>query len=312
MPRIADLPWYDLPELRAATDAWWAGIAGHLRRLGVDGVPDRLSRRGSHIARWHDPQLLLSQACGYDVLYDQAHALRPVATPCYDVPGCEGPRYSSFVVVRGDAPHRSLADLRGARAAVNEAASHSGTNALRPLAAGHSRDGRFFGAVHVTGSHTQSLLSLLRGEVDVACIDAVVFGLMRDVRPQLPAAVQVVECTRPAPAPPYVTSTRTEPHVLAALRQALVAAVRDPALAAARSRLRIRDFTLLDGAEYRQLTEWERPALAAGYRELPAPRSSPLSQAPAAAPATIGASPQSSSSPRSSSSVMPSPNELPR
>jgi hypothetical protein len=99
--RIADLPWYDLDELAPATDAWWRGIASHLRRLGVDRVPDHLSRDGSHIARWQHCELLLSQACGYDVLYDAADDIVPIATPRYLAEGCEGPRY------RMPAPRRS-------------------------------------------------------------------------------------------------------------------------------------------------------------------------------------------------------------
>src|SRR5262245_51271215 len=91
--RIADLPWYDLDELVSATDGWWRGIASHLRRLGVDRVPDILSRDGSHVARWQDADLLLSQACGYDVLYDAASDIVPIATPRYLAEGCEGPRY---------------------------------------------------------------------------------------------------------------------------------------------------------------------------------------------------------------------------
>ena len=87
--RIADLPWYDLEELTPATDAWWRGIAGHLRRLGVDRVPENLSREGSHVDRWVHPDLLLSQACGYDVLYDAASDIAPIATPCYAAAGCE-------------------------------------------------------------------------------------------------------------------------------------------------------------------------------------------------------------------------------
>jgi hypothetical protein len=34
--RIAELPWYDVPELVAATDAWWRGIARHLQAAGVE------------------------------------------------------------------------------------------------------------------------------------------------------------------------------------------------------------------------------------------------------------------------------------
>jgi ABC-type phosphate/phosphonate transport system substrate-binding protein len=281
--RIADLPWYDLDELAGATDAWWRGIAGHLRRLGVDAVPDALTRDGPHDVRWRDERLLLSQACGYDVLHDSKDDLWPVATPCYAAEGCEGPRYRSFVLVRGDRPFRRLGDLRGRRAAVNEATSHSGSNAWRPLAAALAERGRFFGDVIVTGSHTDSLLALHAGEADVACVDAVVVALLRRQRPSALRGLRPIGCTATALAPPYVTSAATPGPVRRALRVALTAAAVDPALAHAREALLLRHFVVLPPSAYSELEAFEEPALAAGYHELPAPRRSPLAGAGAPA-----------------------------
>ncbi|MBL9079788.1 MAG: PhnD/SsuA/transferrin family substrate-binding protein [Planctomycetes bacterium] len=277
--RIADLPWYDLPELQAATDAWWRGIAAHLRDRGVDRVPDVLSRDGDHAARWRHPDLLLSQACGYDVLYDAAAWIVPVATPCYRLGGACGPHYDSAVVVRADAPWRRVGDLRGTRFVVNEASSHSGTNAVRPLVARQSRAGRFFADVAATGSHTDSLSAVQRGEADAACIDRVVWTLLERVRPAALAGLRVIATTARAWAPPYVTSRRTEPALRAALAAALVAAAGDPALAAPRAALCLEGFTVLPDDAYRDLAQFERPALAAAYFELPAPDASPLSRA---------------------------------
>ncbi|MCA8964013.1 MAG: PhnD/SsuA/transferrin family substrate-binding protein [Planctomycetes bacterium] len=275
--RIAELPWYDLPEVRVATDAWWRGLVGHLRRLGVDDVPDELTRGGSHVERWQQRDLLLSQSCGYDVLYDAAHAIVPIATPCYAAPGCEGPRYSSEVLVHADAPFHTVEDLRGARAAVNEPTSHSGNNAMRPLVAARSERGAFFGEVVLTGSHATSLLLLQNDKVDVACVDAVVLALLRRRRPLALHGLRTVARSTTAPAPPYVTSVHTPPSVRDHLREALFAAVRDPQLAAARDELLLTDFVALPAEAYRELQDWEHPALIAGYRELPAPRRSPLS-----------------------------------
>jgi hypothetical protein len=277
--RIADLPWYDLPELRAATDAWWRGIASHLRALGVDQVPDALHREVAHEQNWQDARLLLSQACGYDVLYDSSDVLQPVATPCYALPGCSGPRYSSVVVVRSDAVVGSLADLRGARCVVNEATSHSGTNALRPLVAELARDGRFFASVAASGSHSDSLEHVRSGKADVACIDTVVLALVRQVRPDHLAGLRELQRTQPALAPPYVTSAQTDTATLRLLQRALFAALRDPQLAACRAALHIVDFALLPAVAYRELAAFETAALQGGYFELPAPQRSPLTAA---------------------------------
>jgi ABC-type phosphate/phosphonate transport system substrate-binding protein len=280
--RIADLPWYDLPELRTATDAWWLGIAAHLRRFGVDRVPAALSRDGDHAERWRHRDLLLSQACGYDVLYDAASWIVPVATPCYRNVGAEGPRYASAIVVRDDDASRDVADLRGRRFVLNECSSHSGNNAVRPLVAARCRDGTFFAEVRASGSHTDRLAAVRSGGSDAACVDLLVMDLLRRWRPSALAGLRVLAHTAPAWAPPYVTSVHTEPAVVDALRRALAAAARDEALTACRRALQIEDFAFLPAAVYADLARFEEPALRAGYFELPAPAASPLHRPPLA------------------------------
>ena len=287
--RIADLPWYDVPELAPATDAWWRGIAFHLRRLGVDRVPDQLSRDGSHVSRWQHPELLLSQACGYDVLYDAADDIVPLATPVYAAEGCEGPRYRSIVVTRADRPWRTLDDLRGARAAINEASSHSGTNALRSVIAPLSRDGAFFGDVIVTGSHSDSLAAVQAGTADVACIDTVVLALLRRVRRDVVRGLRPIRCTGSALAPPYVMSARAPAALQRTVQQALHDAANDPQLAGHRHALLLDGFVFLPPASYAELEDFEEPALTAGYLELPAPQRSPLHRAGARQEAQRGA-----------------------
>jgi ABC-type phosphate/phosphonate transport system substrate-binding protein len=228
------------------------------------------------VQRWQHPDLLVSQACGYDVLYDAADDIVPVATPCYEAEGCEGPRYRSIVVVRADRAFRTLSDLRGSRAAINEASSHSGTNALRSLAAPLSRDGVFFAEVLVTGSHSDSLHAVRCGAADLACVDTVVLALLRRVRPAAVRCLRPIACSATALAPPYVTSTRTPLPLRRLLQQALLAAIRDPGLAEVRRALLLRDFVFLPPAAYAELEAFEEPALAAGYFELPAPERSPL------------------------------------
>jgi ABC-type phosphate/phosphonate transport system substrate-binding protein len=277
--RIADLPWYDLPELQAATDAWWDGIAGHLRRLGVDRVPDRLQRDGCHVERWRQRDLLLSQACGYDVLYDAAQWIVPIATPCYRAGGNRGPRYTSAVVVRDDSSRQHLGDLRGARFVVNEASSHSGNNAVRPMVAPRCEGGRFFADVHTSGSHTDSLGAVQQGTADAACIDMVVFELLQRVRPGALHGLRVLATTAAAWAPPYVTSVHSGPELRHTLRCALSAAAQDPRLVECRAALLIDGFEVLPDGAYRSLAAFEQPALAARYFELPAPATSPLSRA---------------------------------
>ena len=113
---IASLPWYDLPEIRWARDALWSAISRELRQQGWRAVPESLEASEQYEEHWACNGLLLSQACGYDVLFGHAERLQIVATPCFSAPGCEGPMYSSHIVVR-ERRHASAA--RGARRAIS-------------------------------------------------------------------------------------------------------------------------------------------------------------------------------------------------
>ncbi len=80
----ASLPMYDLPELRPAADALWAGIAHWFRREGVPWVPERLLHEQPVLALWTHPNLLFSQCCGYDLISGRHAALRGLH---WNVPG---------------------------------------------------------------------------------------------------------------------------------------------------------------------------------------------------------------------------------
>lgn len=266
--RIAGFPWYDLPETRAAHERLWSILAGHLRRSGIDSVPERPSWDLPIPAVFSNPRLLIAQACGYDLIYGFAGSLRPVATPRYRAPGCDGGNYRSCILVRHDDAARDLADLRGSVCAVNSFNSHSGTNALRALVAPLSRDGRFFSSVQVSDSHARSLSMLLAGQADVMAMDAVLHGLLQHHRPGALAGTRILSWSAPAPAPPFVTAAATDDAVVERLRAALVATLGDNASHEARADL------LLDGVALRPLQDYagivacEAIALRHGYHEL--------------------------------------------
>ena len=248
--RLAALPMYDLPELAAATDALWSGIARRLRADGVVGVPDRLDRSREARAIWSDPDLLFSQTCGFPLTHAFAGRMAVVATPCYAAPGCTGPNYRSFIVARAEDARTRLADFAGARAAINSPDSHSGCNILRwRIAQETARP--FFGSVRETGSHAQSLAVVKAGQADLAAVDCVTYALLGKHRPEAIAGIKIVDETALAPGLPYVTSPSTDETTLAALRRALAEAIADPALAKARNAL------LLAGVEELPLTRYQ-------------------------------------------------------
>jgi ABC-type phosphate/phosphonate transport system substrate-binding protein len=248
--RLAALPMYDLPELAAQTDAFWRGIASRLRAAGVEDVPDRLQRRGDPCELWRSPQLLFAQTCGFPLMHDFAGKLTLVATPCYSARGCEGSTYRSFIVVRANDPRRSVAEFRGAIAAINSEDSHSGFNILRWRIAREKKP-PFFTRLERTGSHVSSLAAVQSGRADLAAIDCVTFALLERHRPSAVAGVRILEETPAAPALPFVTAASATANELRLLRQGLADAVADPALSDVCSAL------LLKGVEEIPLARYE-------------------------------------------------------
>jgi ABC-type phosphate/phosphonate transport system substrate-binding protein len=258
MAGVAALPMYDLPEIRAATDAWWRGLARALRRQGIADVPARLSHGHAPMELWRSPQLLLAQTCGFPLTHALEGIVQLVATPCYAAPGCRGPEYRSLIVVRADDPVASLAACRGRIAAINGWDSHSGWNVLRAMAAPVAKEASFFGTVTVTGSHAASLAAVRAGRADVAAIDCVTHALLARYRPRAVEGVRPLGWSPAAPGLPYVTHAGRDAGDVARLRAGLLEALADPALAACR------DALLLTGAKVLPLLAYHRMTATTG------------------------------------------------
>ncbi len=265
---IASLPWYDLDEIRPATDAFWSCLAKHLRAEGFEGVPLALDRSAAYQAQWRSGRLLFSQSCGYDVRISYAGHLEIVATPCYGVEGAGDCMYSSLVVVREDSPYEKLEHLRGTRCLINTATSHSGMNILRSMIAPLHESGRFFSTVRVSGAHRRSLAQISRGEADVAAIDCITHALVERHTPSILKGTRVLCRTETVPAPPFVTRASIAPYELVKIREALKAAIADPAIAWARSEMLLNGYDVLPQDAYDAILEHERLADEYGYFEI--------------------------------------------
>jgi len=262
---LASLPMYDLPELREATDAWWAGLAEKFRAAGIAEVPDRLTRSDDISAAWHSPALLLSQTCGYPMVMLLADVVQLVATPVYAAEGCDGANYSSVIVVRADDAVADLSGLRGRRAAVNAPHSQSGYNALRhqlaPLAGGKT----FFSEVVETGGHHKSMAAVADGQADVTAIDCVTFALTACYRPEATAGLRVLQYTAPAPGLPYVAPAGASPDLVRRLSTGLQEACAEPALAEVREALMLKGVEALPRSAYDCIPAMEEMAKALNY-----------------------------------------------
>ncbi len=248
---IAGLPMYDFPEIRASTDAVWRALRDGLRAAGVE-APDTLTRPDDLGAHWRDPRLVLSQTCGLPLATVLDGRVVCLGALGYHGIGCAPGFYRSALVVRRGASYRSIADLLGARAAINEPGSQSGRAALQIAVSPHARNGRFFDAVVMSGGHRASIRAVASGAADIAAIDGVTWCLACRHEPAA-QDLRVLSWTPETPGLPLITSLAHRDDV-ARLRQAIGQAVADLD-EAVRAATLIADFIPRDAADYRVLPE---------------------------------------------------------
>ena len=241
-PGTASLPMYDFDWLRPAHDRLWAAIAEALGSAGLD-APSVLTRATDVHALWHDPNLLLSQSCGWPLVTELDGQVSTIGTFAYDIPSSDESDgwYRSAIVTPGGA----AADSSGP-VAVNSVASLSGWISLR-VALGIDEHSR---TVVLTGSHVASLAALRDGRAAVAAIDGVTHALIARDDPTLLDGLAVIGRGPRIPCLPIVGPVSWDPATIEVVRHAIDAAVRRDDLADVRTALLIRRFMPLERADY--------------------------------------------------------------
>jgi ABC-type phosphate/phosphonate transport system substrate-binding protein len=184
----------------------------------------------------------------------------PVAAPVPSPAAFGGePRYWSEFVVRHDSGFESVADAFGSRIAFTVPGSQSGCIAALSYFQALGHPPLFAEIIPPTITPTGALEAVVGGAAEIAPIDAYAFALLRRHRPDLTAAVRVVDQTAPTPIPLLVAS----PTVAAgdagggdsgeALAEAFLAAHEDTSLKTLMDRLLVARFVRPDPAPYRQL-----------------------------------------------------------
>lgn len=255
---VLALPMYDWPEVREATDAWGKGLARHLKSAGFSDVPESLTHSVHYQDSWRHPELLLSQTCGYAFANEFAPSMTAIVTPHYNVDGCHGPNYSSFIMVRSADEIRSLDELRGKRAVFNNRDSMSGMLALKLVFAPLAKAGAFFSSALESGGHIKSLQALQQGRADVCVTDAVCFAMAMRYRPDLIAGLQSIGCSPSVPGLPYITRSGRTAEEVGRMRTAVARAFKDPVLAPFRDALFIAGYSELGPADYAVMVALEQ------------------------------------------------------
>jgi ABC-type phosphate/phosphonate transport system substrate-binding protein len=264
---IAFLPMYDFPWTAVANDALWGSISGRLAEAGV-GAPMTLTRGGDLAALWRHPGLVFGQTCGYPYVTRLKDAVMLIAAPEYSFPGCEDASHRSFLIRRVTDSRRALGEFRGAVAALNAPDSNTGMNLFRAMVAPIAGGTPFFSSIVVTGSHEASIVAVVEGEAELASIDCVSFALLGRGRPELIERVAIVAESPLAPCLPFIASGSLPAPTIAALREALFAALADPNFAETRAALGLKGARNVTPTDYDRVIEFEREAAAKGYPRL--------------------------------------------
>ena len=246
----------------------WQAIRELLAARGV-AAEDMLSYSVPEdlLGHWRNPELLLSQTCGYPLVTRLAD-VQTVGCFHYSVPGCEGRNYRSLLVVREAQSRQTLADFRGRRVACNSPDSQSGYNVLLKMVAPLSRDGRFFSTVVFSGSHRQSLRELQQRTADIAAIDCVTWALLQRHQPDALAGLAVIAHSPLAPGLPLITSAKTPAATLGVLREALQQLVSDERYRSLCEALFISGYSDIRRESYLPLLAWREDAAARGVARL--------------------------------------------
>jgi ABC-type phosphate/phosphonate transport system substrate-binding protein len=257
------LPMYNVsPRLQREYEAFAASLLAQAEVLGeveLLSAPELPSL-------WHREDVLLTQTCGYPYMKSLRDKVSLLATPCFDFDGCEGSDYSSVIVTRAGGEVHVLADARGLIAAANDPHSNSGMNVLRHAISLLVNKGRFFGEVKWSGSHAASLRMVRDGEADIAAIDCVTYGYLKEESPESLLGTEVLEYTVQTPGLPLVTARSVPEPLQRRLRDALLSP--SAQLRAHMQALHIREFQHIADAEYERILRLEAVALAVGYPAL--------------------------------------------
>lgn len=266
MTFIANARMYSVtPEAEAA----WRGLLSHIcADAGVDlaylpyPAPQPLEDL------WRRPDLGCVQMCGFPIATGVAD-VRPIAAPVPSADWADGRAvYRTDLIVRRDAPYKSLPDTFGGRLGWTVTHSHSGFNALRfhllqyRLPERASLYGQVLGNL-VTARRI--LDSVLDGSIDVGPLDAYWHMLIRQHRPELTAGVRVLESTATAPMPAFVAAPGFPDESVTALQQAFCNAANRPWFEEYASALLIHGFAPVSLATFAPTLAWDTAARDAGY-----------------------------------------------
>lgn len=210
--------------------------------------------------------------CGFPVALGLAPVI-PLAAPIPRAPWAQGRAvYRTDLIVREDAPYRTLEDTFGGRAGWTVAHSHSGFNAFRHHLLAWRTPERPALYREMTGNlvTARNVLDAVReGRLDVGPLDAYWHLLIARHAPHVTRGIRVLASTETAAMPAFVAGDSVGPDRVRRLRAAFIGAAARPWFTPLAAQLLLEGFAAVGPESYAPLLQWDAQAKAAGY-ELPA------------------------------------------
>lgn len=238
-------------------------VIEHLAQSGFQDEIELITEFPNTLTNWWlDPSVLLTQTCGYPLMHTLHNQVQLLATPCFDILGCQGPTYSSALVCRRNQTWSHVLDAYGSRAVINQIDSNSGMNVFRAAIAEYEIP-QFFKTVDYSGSHIASLDMIQKQHADIAAIDCVSLHYARQHDPQRFCDIRILTYSQSTYALPYICAK----NVPTVIQQLIISAlmhlhIQQPALM---QRLRIQSFVPSNLEDYASILALEHDAQSRGY-----------------------------------------------
>jgi ABC-type phosphate/phosphonate transport system substrate-binding protein len=252
-----------------AVEASWRALLAHVASdagVALDYLPYPAPQPLEDL--WKRADLAAVFMCGFPVALRLAPVI-PLAAPVPRVAWAGGRAvYRTDLIVRTDAPYRTLEDTFGERSGWTVAHSHSGFNAFRHHLLGYRTAARPALYREMSGNLVTArkvLDSVREGLIDIGPLDAYWHALIARHAPELTRGARTLVSTATAPMPAFVAAAGTPADVVARLRTAFTAAATRPWFAPLAEPLMLEGFAAVGVETFAPLLEWDRAAQAAGY-----------------------------------------------
>jgi ABC-type phosphate/phosphonate transport system substrate-binding protein len=219
---------------------------------------------------WSRADLGAVLMCGYPIALRLAPVV-PIAAPIPVASWAAGRSvYRTDLIVRADAPYRTLEDTFGGRAGWTVEHSQSGFNAFRHHLLAYRTPERPALYAQMLGHlvTARNVLDAVReGRIDVGPLDAYWHLLIARHAPQLTAGVRVLTSTEVTAMPAFVASAGAPREMIARLRAAFTAAAGRAWFGPLAEKLRLRGFAEVSESSFDALLLWDREARGAGFEQ---------------------------------------------